>query len=105
MVAVERRLEEASLELGPERGAAGGAAGGDGAEGLGEEQALAVGEVTRSRDLSVVVGYAGTGKSTMLGVAREAEEAGYRVRGAALSGIAAEGWKPGPGSRAGRWRR
>ncbi|WP_265001411.1 Ti-type conjugative transfer relaxase TraA, partial [Komagataeibacter sucrofermentans] len=63
-----------------------------------DEQALAVGEVTKSRDLSVVVGYAGTGKSTMLGVARAAwEEAGYRVRGAALSGIAAEGLEAGSG--------
>ncbi|WP_043459676.1 Ti-type conjugative transfer relaxase TraA [Gluconacetobacter diazotrophicus] len=101
MVAVERRLEEASLELGGRTSHGVPLAVRRAAmtrEGLGEEQALAVGEVTRSRDLSVVIGYAGTGKSTMLGVAREAwEEAGYRVRGAALSGIAAEGLEAGSG--------
>lgn len=60
--------------------------------GLGEEQRLAYLHVTRSRDLAVVVGIAGGGKSTMLGAARAAWEGqGYQVRGAALSGIAAEG--------------
>jgi Ti-type conjugative transfer relaxase TraA len=65
---------------------------------LGREQLLAFQHVTQTRDLSVVVGYAGTGKSTMLGAAREAWEAdGYQVRGAALSGIAAEQLEAGAG--------
>ena len=62
------------------------------------EQCAAFDHVTGERGLSVVVGYAGTGKSAMLGVAREAwERAGYEVRGAALSGIAAEGLENGSG--------
>ncbi|QHD67944.1 Ti-type conjugative transfer relaxase TraA [Sphingobium yanoikuyae] len=62
------------------------------------EQHAAFDHVTNERGLSVVVGYAGTGKSAMLGVAREAwERAGYEVRGAALSGIAAEGLENGSG--------
>jgi len=65
---------------------------------LGPEQQDAVRHVTREGGLALVVGYAGTGKSAMLGVARGAwEAAGYRVRGAALSGIAAEGLEGGSG--------
>ena len=65
---------------------------------LSGEQADALAHVTDGRDLSVVVGYAGTGKSAMLGVAREAwEAAGYEVRGVALSGIAAENLGSGSG--------
>ena len=101
MLAVEQRMEQAAVELGgrhghavaPERRRAAMSV-----PSLGQEQHLAVGHVTRSRDLCVVVGYAGTGKSAMLGVARQAWVVeGYRVRGAALSGIAAEGLEAGSG--------
>ena len=65
---------------------------------LGEEQRAAFRHVTSGPDLALVVGYAGTGKSAMLGVARAAWEAeGYTVRGLALSGIAAEGLEAGSG--------
>jgi hypothetical protein len=65
---------------------------------LSGEQAEALAHVTDWRDLGIVVGYAGTGKSAMLGVAREAwEAAGYEVRGVALSGIAAENLESGSG--------
>jgi Ti-type conjugative transfer relaxase TraA len=65
---------------------------------LSREQAEALTHVTNGRDLGIVVGYAGTGKSAMLGVARDGwEAAGYEVRGAALSGIAAENLESGSG--------
>ena len=65
---------------------------------LSGEQAEALTHVTDGRDLGIVVGYAGTGKSAMLGVAREVwEAAGYEVRGVALSGIAAENLESGSG--------
>ncbi|HMQ20233.1 MAG TPA: Ti-type conjugative transfer relaxase TraA, partial [Sphingopyxis sp.] len=65
---------------------------------LSVEQRGALEHVTSSRGISNVIGYAGTGKSAMLGVAREAwEAAGYQVQGAALSGIAAEGLEQGSG--------
>ncbi len=65
---------------------------------LSGEQRDAFLHATDGKDLGVVIGYAGTGKSAMLGVAREAwEGAGYEVRGAALSGIAAENLEAGSG--------
>ncbi|CAM5571372.1 Ti-type conjugative transfer relaxase TraA OS=Sphingobium scionense OX=1404341 GN=GGQ90_004933 PE=3 SV=1 [Sphingobium scionense] len=61
---------------------------------LSAEQRGALEHITGKDGLASVVGYAGTGKSAMLGVAREAwEHQGYQVRGAALSGIAARIWK------------
>ena len=101
MLAVERRMEATALDLSRRTTHAVAAdrrravlAGST----FGAEQRLAFGHVTRSRDLAVVVGFAGTGKSTMLGAARPAWEAeGYTVRGAALSGIAAEELQAGSG--------
>jgi Ti-type conjugative transfer relaxase TraA len=106
MVAAEQRMEAVALGLGGswshrvgvvevERAVRRAEAGG---LQLGAEQQHAVHRVTAGRDLALVVGYAGTGKSAMLRVARQAwEAAGYRVRGAALSGIAAEGLEGGSG--------
>ena len=65
---------------------------------LSGEQADALTHVTDGRDLGIVIGHAGTGKSAMLGLAREVwEAAGYEVRGVALSGIAAENLESGSG--------
>ena len=59
---------------------------------LSEEQKGALDILTTGNDLSCLVGYAGTGKSYLLGVAKEHwEREGYRVQGMALAGIAARG--------------
>ena len=59
---------------------------------MSQEQEKAFRNIVESEDISVMIGRAGTGKSYTLGAVREAYEAGgYRVRGIALSGIAAEG--------------
>ena len=102
MLETEARLERDALVLaarsGHVVGERGRAAALQGSAGLGGEQRAAFVHVTGEADLAVVVGFAGTGKSTMLGTARVAwEAAGYRVHGAALSGIAAEGLEGGSG--------
>ncbi|MBI0477165.1 Ti-type conjugative transfer relaxase TraA [Sphingomonas sp. MA1305] len=108
MIATEARLEQAGDRLAEGRhhfvGASHVVQALEAAEGRGlslsEEQRDALGRITERDGLASVIGYAGTGKSAMLGVAREAwESAGYNVRGAALSGIAAENLEGGSGIR------
>ncbi len=106
MLAVEARLEHAAGELSgarhhsvSDRNRTGAL---DAAEARGlrlsGEQRDALAHVTGKEGLASVVGYAGSGKSAMLGVARAAWEAeGFAVRGTALSGIAAESLESGSG--------
>ncbi|ODA95478.1 Ti-type conjugative transfer relaxase TraA [Mesorhizobium sp. SEMIA 3007] len=85
--AVSDVVREAALARAAERGLV-----------LSGEQSDALAHITDGRGLGVIVGFAGTGKSAMLGVARQAwAAAGYEVRGAALSGIAAENLESGSG--------
>ncbi|KAJ8139437.1 hypothetical protein OY671_007352, partial [Metschnikowia pulcherrima] len=106
MIDTEQRLEHAADRLADKARhglpAASSQRGSDaaGSEGsvLGGEQQAASAHITGEKDIAIVVGYAGTGKSAMSGVARdEWERAGYQVRGAASSGIAAEGLEGGSG--------
>ncbi|MBB4836998.1 Ti-type conjugative transfer relaxase TraA [Sphingomonas kyeonggiensis] len=106
MINTEQRLEHAALRLADRSDhrlpattmdSAIDAAGRNGLV-LGGEQKAAFDHIVRPRDLAIVTGYAGTGKSAMLGVARDAwEGAGYAVQGLALSGIAAENLESGSG--------
>lgn len=67
---------------------------------LSEEQQAALSHVLGPEQIALVAGGAGTGKSTMLGVARQAWEAeGYRVIGTALAGKAADELQGGSGIR------
>ena len=103
MIETEQRLERAADRLADRAGhglpaatPSKGRAAGSGGLVLGAEQQAALDHIAGDRGLSIVIGYAGTGKSAMLGVARdEWERAGYIVRGAALSGIAAENLEGG----------
>jgi hypothetical protein len=64
--------------------------------GLTLEQQIAFEFITKAGDLKCLVGYAGTGKSYLLGAAREQwEQQGFQVQGVTLSGIAAESLEAG----------
>jgi Ti-type conjugative transfer relaxase TraA len=68
---------------------------------LSAEQEAAFGHITAEGDLKALVGVAGSGKSTLLAAARQAWEAeGLTVKGAALSGIAAENLELASGIKA-----
>lgn len=103
MLEVERRLEKDAADLTERKGhrvssAASLRAREGSAVTMSQTQAMALDHVLGAQDLALVVGYAGSGKSTMLGAAQRAWTAqGYRVRGAALSGMAAEGLQNGSG--------
>jgi Ti-type conjugative transfer relaxase TraA len=59
---------------------------------LSPSQANVLEAITQGSDIVAVVGFAGTGKTHLLGAARQVwEHEGYRVRGLALAGKAAEG--------------
>lgn len=63
---------------------------------LSAEQKTAAVKLLADGDLACLVGYAGSGKSTMLNEVRaRLHEQGYNVKGAALSGIAAENLQQG----------
>jgi hypothetical protein len=106
MLETEQRLERAAARLAERSGHGLPAAMSEGihiAAGssklvLGGEQQAALKHILDGPDLGIVIGYAGTGKSAMLGVANHAwKQAGYIVTGAALSGIAAENLESGSG--------
>ncbi|MES2443797.1 MAG: Ti-type conjugative transfer relaxase TraA [Pseudomonadota bacterium] len=106
MIETEQRLERAALRLADRSDHSLPAAAMDraidaaGSNGLilGGEQKAALEHITGPHDLAIVTGYAGTGKSAMLSVARDAwSRAGYDVHGLALSGIAAENLESGSG--------
>jgi Ti-type conjugative transfer relaxase TraA len=69
-----------------------------GTRALSPEQQTAFAHLVSDGDLKNVIGYAGSGKSYLLGAAKDAWEAqGYHVQGVALSGIAAENLEAGSG--------
>ena len=106
MIETEQRLERSALRLADRSDHSLPAAAMDmavdaaGSNGLilGGEQKAALDHITGPPDLAIVTGYAGTGKSAMLSVARDTwSRGGYEVQGLALSGIAAENLESGSG--------
>lgn len=73
----------------------------DGLSGLSDEQAKAARDLLAGPDLSALHGLAGTGKTHLLAaVARQFSAVGFKVRGAALSGIVARNLSEGLGIEA-----
>ena len=84
---VQAAIDKQNLKLNKQSGA-----------NLSTEQCEAIRHITNDEQISCVVGYAGSGKSTMLSAVREAfEKQGYNVVGATLAGKAAEGLQQSSG--------
>jgi Ti-type conjugative transfer relaxase TraA len=65
---------------------------------LSDEQREVLNHLIDTGDMKCVIGYAGSGKSYLLGAARDVwEQSGYRVEGVTLSGIAASGLQASSG--------
>lgn len=80
---VERAIDKLGWKLAKET---------NGKASLSEEQQQAFRHMASGKQMALVVGVAGAGKTTIMAGAKEALEAqGYRVRGAAPSGVAAAG--------------
>lgn len=103
MIETEARMIDAAQEMAGDRSHAGVSsarveAAADQRPGMSDEQRRALQHVTGEGRLAVVVGDAGTGKSFTMAAARDAWEAeGFRVRGAALAGKAADELQAGSG--------
>lgn len=96
MIALERRMMADAEGMAARTGHVVAGSGSQPGSRLSEEQRSAAGHILEGGDLTALVGFAGAGKSTMLGQVRaELEAAGYNVRGGALSGIAAENLEQG----------
>ena len=111
--AIEQRMERHALALHAAKPPGGDVMPRWTGRGLSADQETALRHLLASNRLAAVTGFAGSGKSTLLNAARQSwEQAGLRVIGMALSGVAADGLKSGAGidsrtiqSRLSQWER
>jgi Ti-type conjugative transfer relaxase TraA len=95
---LERRLERHAFSLQHMKAGQGDCHPKWSGQALSADQIEALRHILAPPRIAAVIGFAGSGKSTMLAAARQSwESAGLRVIGAALSGIAADGLQQGAG--------